>query len=68
MGLLLNGAGIETVVVVSRQSAFWSMGLLLNGAGIETSVGAKDSCFYLKPGGTGVIKGCGSVLGGSQVL
>ena len=36
MGLLLNGAGIETSPVCTHISYLWCMGLLLNGAGIET--------------------------------
>ena len=40
MGLLLNGAGIETPITMSIGSPislFFCMGLLLNGAGIETA-------------------------------
>ena len=37
MGLLLNGAGIETLPLLLLLPSRWRMGLLLNGAGIETS-------------------------------
>ena len=42
MGLLLNGAGIETSpeLIPAWRMMFGRMGLLLNGAGIETESGS----------------------------